>query len=185
MVDIPIGFEVRVDVTPSTSDPPDADQFYHALGMAMVAWGRLEGHFVTGLLLIINIDGHDFSNRRLPMKWEQQDKAWAHVFDRLAPLKALRSTSNEFLKEMDDLSKDRNAFVHALWGRFLTTPTRMDYRSIRATSATNVGLRFGDVSTDYLVGFVKRASALNLKLLPMTQALAELRGLATPGAPIL
>ena len=39
MVDIHIGFEVPVDVTPSTGDPPDADQFYHALGTAMVAWG--------------------------------------------------------------------------------------------------------------------------------------------------
>jgi hypothetical protein len=182
MTDIPIAFEVPVDVTPSTSDPLDADQFYHALGMAMVAWGRLEGHFISGLLLIISIDGHDFSNRRLPMKWEQQEKAWAHAFDRIDALKAMRASSNEFLKEMDDLAKDRNAFVHALWGRFLSDPLRMDYRSLKSASKTMVGLRLGEVSADYLIGFVKRASDLNMKLLPMTEALAKLRGLAPPGA---
>jgi hypothetical protein len=176
MADIPIGFEVPIDVTPSTSDPPDADQFYHALGMAMVAWGRLEGHLATGLLMIISIDGHDFSNGRFPMKWEQQQKVWEHAFGRIDALMPMDVASNEFLKEMDDLARDRNAFVHALWGRFLIGPVRMDYRSLRATSRTMVGLRFGEVSTDYLVSFVKRASELNMKLLPLTQALAELRG---------
>ena len=48
-----------------------------------------------------------------------------------------------------------------------------------------VGLRFGEVSTDYLAGFVKRSSELNMKLLPMTQALAPLRGLSPPGTPML
>jgi hypothetical protein len=185
VVDNDIGFEAPVDVTPSTSDPPDADQFYYALGIAMVAWGRLEGHFLSGLLLIISIDGHDFSNRRLPMKWEQQEKVWAHAFDRIGALKPMIDASKEFLNEMDDLAKDRNVFVHALWGRFLTSPVRMNYRSIRAASGTTVGLRLGEVSTDYLVGFAKRAGGLNLKLLRMTEALAKLRGFASPGAPML
>jgi hypothetical protein len=185
MADIPIGFKVPVGITPSSSDPPDADQFYHALGMAMVAWGRLEGHFITGLVLIISIEGHDFSDRRLPIKWEQQEKAWAHAFDSLEALKSLIASSNEFLKEMDDLAKDRNAFVHALWGRFLTEPVRMDYRSLRPASGAMVGLRFGEVSTDYLIGFVKRASELNMKLLLLTQALAAMRGAAPPGTPML
>jgi hypothetical protein len=185
MADIPIGFEVLIDVTPSTSDPPNADQFYHALGMAMVAWGRLEGHFLSGLLLIISIDGHDFSDCRLPMKWEQQERAWAHAFDRIELLRSLKGISDEFLKEMDDLAKDRNAFVHALWGRFLDGPVRMDFRSLRSLTGTRVGLRLGEVSTDYLIKFVKRASELNMKLLPMTQVLAELRGFAPPGTPVL
>jgi hypothetical protein len=185
MADIPIGFEVPIDVTPSTSDPPDADQFYYALGMAMVAWGRLEGHFVSGLLQIININGHDFYNRRLPMKWEQQQKAWAHVFDRIESLKPLKVTSDEFLREMDDLAKERNAFVHALWGRFFDDPVRMDFRSLRSLNGVTVGLRLGEVSMDYLAKFVKRASELNMKLLPMTQVLTELRGFVPPGALVL
>jgi hypothetical protein len=184
-MNIPIRFEVPVDVTPSTSDPPEADRFYHALGTAMVAWGRLEGHFVSGLLLIISIDGHAFSNRRLPMKWEQQEKAWAHAFDSIDALRPLATSSNAFLKAMNDLTKDRNVFVHALWGRFLTDPVRMDYKSLRPASGTMVGLRLGEVSADYLVRFTKRASDLNLRLLPMTEALARLRGFAPPGAPML
>ena len=146
--------------------------------------GGLEGHFLSGLLLIISIDGHDFSNRRLPMKWEQQEKVWAHAFDRIGALRPMIDVSKEFLSEMDELAKDRNVFVHALWGRFLTVPVRMNYRSIRAASGTIVGVRVGEVSTDYLIGFAKRASDLNLKLLPMTEALAELRGFAPPGAPM-
>src|SRR5271168_4579844 len=113
-----LAFEVPVDVTPSSSDPPDADQFYHALGMAMVAWGRLEGHFVSGLLLIISIDGHDFSDVPLPMKWEQREKVWSHGFETIDALKPLKDAANDFLVQMDELDKGRNVFAHALWGRF-------------------------------------------------------------------
>jgi hypothetical protein len=48
-----------------------------------------------------------------------------------------------------------------------------------------VGLRFGEVSANHLASFVKRASELNMKLLPMTQTLAELRGVVPPGTPML
>jgi hypothetical protein len=180
-----LAFEVPIDVTPSSSDPSDAPQFYHALGMAMVAWGRLEGHFVSGLLSIISIDGHKFSGSRLPMKWEKQEKVWAHVFENIEGLKPLKANSDAFLKEMDDLAKDRNLLAHALWGRFLTEPVRMDYRSLRSTSGAMVGLRGGEVSANHLASFVTRASELNIKLLPMTQTLADLRGFVPPGTPML
>jgi hypothetical protein len=41
--------------TPSPNDPPGADKFYWALGVAIVAWGRLEGNFLACLMMIIQI----------------------------------------------------------------------------------------------------------------------------------
>jgi hypothetical protein len=39
-------------VTPSPNDPAGADKFYQAFGVAIVAWGRLEGLFVACLMVI-------------------------------------------------------------------------------------------------------------------------------------
>jgi hypothetical protein len=61
----------------------------------------------------------------------------------------------------------------------------MDFRSLKSLAGTTVSLRLGEVSTDYLVKFLKRASELNMKLLPMTHVLAEFRGFAPPGTPVL
>ena len=39
----PIVVSIPAHHTPHPSDPPDAHEFYAALGMLSVAWGRLEG----------------------------------------------------------------------------------------------------------------------------------------------
>ena len=36
---------VNFDPVPSMFEPPDAAEFYQALGVACPAWGRLEGNF--------------------------------------------------------------------------------------------------------------------------------------------
>jgi hypothetical protein len=36
---------VYFEAVPSLYDPPNAGEFYQVLGMAIVAWGRLEGNF--------------------------------------------------------------------------------------------------------------------------------------------
>ncbi len=43
--------------TPHHSDPPDAHEFYAALGRLVVAWGRFEGHLNGNLLTILSLRG--------------------------------------------------------------------------------------------------------------------------------
>ena len=45
-----VAVRIKAHNTPHHTDPADANEFYAALGMLSVAWGRLEGH-VTGNLL--------------------------------------------------------------------------------------------------------------------------------------
>lgn len=50
----PVLLRVTAHNTPHHTDPANAKEFYAALGMLTVAWGRLEGHVVGNLLTIMN-----------------------------------------------------------------------------------------------------------------------------------
>lgn len=56
-----------VEPAPSPSDPPDAPDVYRALGVAMVAWGRLEGHFTLTTIALLNLGPR--KQKKFPMKW--------------------------------------------------------------------------------------------------------------------
>jgi hypothetical protein len=43
---------LQLDHTPSPSDPKDARDFYYVLGVFIVAWGRLENHFLHDIITI-------------------------------------------------------------------------------------------------------------------------------------
>jgi hypothetical protein len=40
-------FRIQLEHTPSLNDPKGSRDFYEALGVLVVAWGRLEGHFLA------------------------------------------------------------------------------------------------------------------------------------------
>jgi hypothetical protein len=179
---------VPVEATPSLNDPANADEFYRALGIAMVAWGRLEGHFISGLLLIINIRDHDNEGARLPMKWERQAELWNSAFEKMHALKPLQDEAHDFLKQMNELTQIRNAFSHALWEKFFAEPPiGMSFKSVRPKPGTGdtILVRVGGMTANGLLEFAQRAGELNFKLVRLTDALSELRGIAPPGAAIL
>ena len=49
--------------TPHHTDPANAGEFYAALGMLSVAWGRLEGHIIGNLLSIIEFAGNNNTSK--------------------------------------------------------------------------------------------------------------------------
>ena len=69
-----------VEPAPSPSDPPDAPDVYRALGVAVVAWGRLEGHFTLTTIALLNL-GHR-KQKKFPMKCEGQVAVWREALRR-------------------------------------------------------------------------------------------------------
>jgi hypothetical protein len=51
---LPVSLRIAAHHTPHHTDPADAHEFYAALGMLTVAWGRLEGHVIGNLLTLTN-----------------------------------------------------------------------------------------------------------------------------------
>jgi hypothetical protein len=70
-----------VEPAPTPTDPPGSGEFYAALGIAIVAWGRLEGHFTLTIVTILNIASHKRIGKKLPMKWERLVEVWRTAFE--------------------------------------------------------------------------------------------------------
>jgi hypothetical protein len=117
--------------TPSHTDPADASQFYAALGMLSVAWGRLEGHLTGNLLTITNL--LKVPPERLPFRWDERMKLWSEGFS-LPALQAYKDRAVSYMKSVIAAAEDRNFAAHAIWDSFVqhaSEPT-MTARSIKA-----------------------------------------------------
>lgn len=118
--------------TPHYADPADASQFYAALGMLSVAWGRLEGHVIGNLLTITSLLGAAPKEPSL-FRWDQRMKLWRKGFSSLPGLKAHEVRAVAFMSSIRTAAQDRNFAAHAIWQEFepnAAEPT-MTARAIR------------------------------------------------------
>jgi hypothetical protein len=98
----PFLFRLTVEHTPSPNDPEGADDLYRAIGIMVVAWGRLEGHFVASLLTMMAISG-DRLGHQLPMNWKARSAMWRKAFETLPYLAAFKQSGLQFLTQVDGL----------------------------------------------------------------------------------
>lgn len=181
-------FRIYPQVTPSPNDPPDADKFYWALGVAIVAWGRLEGQFLACLMMVIQIANDKRIGTKLPMKFKPQADKWKYAFECIPSLKPLKRNATAFFAEFDDLSDDRDLMVHALWEAFQPyPPLAVDVVKIKAVSGTpnEVEFRRTSISMDELGKFTAKANCLILDLMKLIEALSALHGAPPSDAQIL
>jgi hypothetical protein len=167
-----------VEPAPSRTDPPNADDLYRALGIAVVAWGRLEGHFFLGLITILNIAKHKEIPKKPPMKWDKQRAVWNVAFETVPSLVHLKAKAEIFISEMYELSEHRNKIVHGLWGLFNAgEPLSINVVKVKAQSGTEDGLLHDTtlITVDWLVQFAQVANRLNLELMSLTEPLVALR----------
>jgi hypothetical protein len=173
-----------VEPAPSPSDPAGSRNFYAALGIAIVAWGRLEGHFTLLIITILNIASHKRIGKKLPMKWERLVEVWRTAFETVPALAASRPMADRFIVQLDELAQHRNRLVHGYWELFDPgPPIRIDLTSVRAQKGTEDGMLFTRVSITrgWLRQFATEANQLNLALLELGRPIVTLRGtLPTP-----
>jgi hypothetical protein len=162
--------------TPSPNDPPEAPKFYLALGIAVVAWGRLEGLFLANLMMVIQIGKDKGIGPKLPMKWEKQKCTRNHAFD--APLLLPhKETATKIIAEFDDLSGDRTLIAHSLWERFIPRPPLgIEMLKMKAAKRNQVEFVRTIVDLDWLATFTGRVNQLNISLAQLAEALSPLQG---------
>lgn len=170
--------------TPSSDDPPDADKFYLALGVAIIAWGRLEGNFVACLMMVIQAAKDKLIATKLPTKWDRQAIIWKDAFARIPSLKSHEKDAAAFFTEFEDLYKDRNLMIHALWERFLWYPSLgiphpplgIAVLKIKAISGGDVEFRRTVINIEELATFTAQANHLNSALIRLISDLSPLQG---------
>jgi hypothetical protein len=168
-----------VEPAPSPTDPPGSGDFYAALGIAIVAWGRLEGHFTGTIVTILNIASHKRIGKRLPMKWERLVEVWRTAFETVPALAASRPMADRFIVQLDELAQYRNRLIHGYWELFDPgPPLRIDLTSVRAQKGTDAGMLFsrGSITIDWLQEFTTQVNQLNVALLELARPIMTLRG---------
>jgi len=181
-------FRIYSQTTPSHNDAPGADKLYYALGVAIVAWGRLENNFLACLMMVIQIAKDKRIGTKLPMKWERQAIVWKDAFARIPSLQSHEKDSAAFLAEFGSLSEDRNLMIHALWEDFQSQPLlAVNVLNIKAVSGTpnEVGFRRATITIDQLAQFTANANDLNLELRKLGKNLSALQGPPSSDARIL
>jgi hypothetical protein len=86
----PVLLRVTAHNTPHYTDPSDANEFYAALGMLTVAWGRLEGHVIGNLLTIMNLP-ELAPSRSLPLVWKARLDLWTKGFSLVPDYNLIRT----------------------------------------------------------------------------------------------
>jgi hypothetical protein len=108
-------FRLQLEHTPSPNDPEGAAEFYQAIGTMIVAFGRLEMHFLACVLSILATEPTSELSQKLPMAWNERERIWTDAF-RLAPaLRTHETAALSFLEELKVVADDRNILVHGMW----------------------------------------------------------------------
>jgi hypothetical protein len=95
--------------TPDHTDPLSANEFYAALGMLSVAWGRLEGHATGNVLTIMTLLGV----AKLPSKWSDRRDLWDRGFSSVQGLQPHKDSAVALMNAIIDAARDRNYAAHA------------------------------------------------------------------------
>lgn len=131
---IPVPLRITAHATPHPSDPPDAHEFYTALGQFTVAWGRFEGHFSGALLMILAMPEAAPLLEPLPISWKKRASLWRRAFNTLPSLAPRRDLALRFIERVMQEISARHLGAHGIWDEFETgapEPT-IPARSIKA-----------------------------------------------------
>lgn len=174
---------VTIHPTPSPDDPEGADEFYKALGILIVVWGRLEAHFVMCLLTLMNLPGGKEISERLPMQLEERSTLWRKAFETMEPLQSFKENALRLLEEIRDVASDRNAIAHAMWEQFEPgEPLTIGTLTIKHKNKTKNGLetRRNRITTAMVEEVAEKANHLNLAMIPLSQFLTWFRSELNP-----
>jgi hypothetical protein len=168
---------VQLDHTPSFNDPIGASEFYKALGIAVVAWGRLENHFLACIMAILANKETKWQAQKLPMAWAERERIWKDAFNMSPSLKPHEPAALAFLAEMHDVAEHRSRLVHGLWEPFNPPTARLPISAglvvLSHRKKTKCGVDFwrGSVGIVHLKEVSQEADRLNIELLALSAIL--------------
>lgn len=106
-------------------DPPESDKFLIALGLATLAWARLEYNLDLTMLLSFRFLGGDALVRKLPRAFTPKLEFLRKAFGSLTSLAPYSARALSILDRASALSGERNFLVHAAAEGGLEMPLRM------------------------------------------------------------
>jgi hypothetical protein len=149
MTSPPILLRITAHSTPHQLDPPNAEEFYAALGMLVVAWGRFEGHFSGALLQILALPESRQIAEALPISWKKRAKLWRKAFATLPSLQPMQGAATAFIETAMRELQSRNVVAHAIWDEFLTGVAELEI--LARTIAAQRGQPEGILVRDYRI----------------------------------
>jgi len=168
------------DSVPSPHDPPNASEFYHDLGIAVVAWGRLEGNFNNLFVTVLNIATDPEVGKRFYIKREKQSVNWTLAFETTPSLTQHKNFAKAILASMDELGEFRDMCMHGLWEGFVPeeSPPAMRISKLkpRGEEPDGLWLSQGKISVNDIRQFIGEANRLNTLLFTLSEAVIPLRG---------
>jgi len=179
-------FRIQLEHTPSLNDPIGAQQFYEALGALVVAWGRLENHFLGCIMAILATDATKDLSQKLPMAWTEREKIWKDAFCLSDDLRSHKQTALVFFAEMHAVAKARNKLIHGLWEPFNPAtppmPVSIGLMVLSHITGTKNGVRHwrGNVTTSQVIRIYQTADRLNIELQELSGILSARRGMPPP-----
>jgi hypothetical protein len=160
--------------TPHHTDPADAGEFYAALGMLSVAWGRLEGHLTGNLLTMMNLLTPPID--RLPFRWDERLKMWTQGFS-LPVLQTHKERAIAFLNSVINAATDRNFAAHAIWDSFVPHEREpaMVARAIRAKKGHPDIVEVDDrlITLSMIKGALDECNRLNREMVEFTNLIGS------------
>ena len=180
MTEPPTLFRLALHHTPSPTDPEGADEFYRAIGTLIVAWGRLETHFLACIMAIIQLPETQGLSTKLPNAWDERARIWRDAFHISKELKPHETDALKFLKEMEDVADFRNIIAHGFWDEFIEGPPIMAQvlriRHHKGSTGRVEFFRSEPFTTSVLRSATKKISDLNIELQTLSSILNALRG---------
>jgi hypothetical protein len=176
-------FRIQLEHTPSLNDPKGSRDFYEALGVLVVAWGRLEGHFLACVLAILATPATQGLGKKIPMAWDERKRIWSEAFGLSTSLQPYKAEADAFLLELEQVQDDRNKLIHGLWEPFrYTDPVSADLIVLRHEKGTSNGVSHwrGTISTTTILEVAREADRLNIALQKLSGILSAERGSPAP-----
>jgi hypothetical protein len=122
------------DATPEPFEnlPAYADDFFNAIGRAVLMWGKLEQSLDNLLLTAINVDALHGERRPMQVALGKKLNLLKEVYKTCPPLLALRARANALATRTKNLGDDRHLVMHSTWLRFEDgPPPRIVLRNIK------------------------------------------------------
>lgn len=166
---------VTLKSTPFSHDPPNAGEYYEALGRAMVLWGRFENHFSNCIMLIRTMPEGKAIEEEHPISWKKRAAFWRKAFNTIPALAKWKDHALRLISDAMTVAQDRHIVTHGDWGKFTSAdPLTAEVKMWRHKKG-HINIQTYGVLIEDLREIATLADDLNTRLIPYMWNLARLQ----------
>lgn len=161
--------------TPFADDPPEAGDYYEALGRAMVLWGRFENHFSNCIMLIRTTPEGRAIELEHPISWKKRAAFWRKAFNTLPDLAKWKDHALKLISDAMSVAQERHIITHGDWGEFISNDPPTVQVKMWRHKQDDLLIQTYAVTIDDLNDIAAKADGLNTRLVAYMWNLAQLQ----------